>query len=239
MSAPHSILEQISLLESSFSNHGFRVSIDGTQVTVTSEYDSKDKSVVLECSDNLVLLKHRDVELTEKYKGRKVTLDWLIGYVTEHSNEALIEQKETIKRFDEELKKRDRHELKVAREAREERAEKQVKEELAREEIRRKVLAQHKTKNSVGSTNPYKQASRDTCPVCLGDGGVGGNCFKCFGSGWVEVENTIVQNSHKNKPIESEVRSLEAAQPEPVQYQQVEQSKPQSFWAKILNWLLR
>ena len=46
-------------------------------------------------------------------------------------------------------------------------------------------LNEYITTNWIDKSNTYKPKSYTTCPVCSGDGGVNGGCFKCDGTGWV------------------------------------------------------
>lgn len=107
-----------------------------------------------------VIYKHRSGPLTLKHKGKAVSTKWVVGFLKYHSSEAhdLIKQHE----IDGNTKKTE-------------------KTEIAPEKSRLAVSDYQVIKHD--KTYGYSR-NKGICPVCNGDGGAAGQCYKCGGSGW-------------------------------------------------------
>lgn len=107
-----------------------------------------------------VIYKHRSCQLTLKHKGKAVSTKWVVGFLKYHSSEVheLIEQ----------------HEIDGT-------TKKTEKTEIVPEQNRLTVSGHQVIKHD--KTYGYSR-DKGICPVCDGDGGAAGHCYKCGGSGW-------------------------------------------------------
>ncbi|MDM1696671.1 hypothetical protein HX099_08375 [Thiopseudomonas alkaliphila] len=107
-----------------------------------------------------VIYKHRNGQLTSEHKGKAVSTKWVVGFLKHHSSEAqdLIKQ----------------HETNVA-----------IKnaQETERDTVKSTHVVSSLSENKPEQTYGYS-ANKGICPVCNGDGGAAGQCYKCGGSGW-------------------------------------------------------
>lgn len=107
-----------------------------------------------------VIYKHRNGQLTSEHKGKAVSTKWVVGFLKHHSSEAqdLIKQ----------------HETDVA-----------IKnaQETERDAVKSIPVVSSSSGNKPEQTYGYS-ANKGICPVCNGDGGAAGQCYKCGGSGW-------------------------------------------------------
>lgn len=107
-----------------------------------------------------VIYKHRNYQLTSEHKGKAVSKKWVTGFLKHHSSLAqdLIRQ----------------HERDLA-----------TKNTQTTERVpnRSKPTVSRSKEKELEQTYGYS-AGKGICPVCNGDGGAAGNCYKCGGSGW-------------------------------------------------------
>lgn len=108
----------------------------------------------------LVIYKHRNSQLTSEHKGKAVSTKWVLGFLKHHSSEAqdLIKQHETSVA------------LKNA-------------QENDRDTVQSIAVVSSSSEKKAEQTYGYS-ANKGICPVCNGDGGAAGQCYKCGGSGW-------------------------------------------------------
>ena len=107
-----------------------------------------------------VIYKHRNGQLTSEHKGKAVSTQWVVGFLKHHSSEA----QDIIKQ----------HETDVA-----------IKntQETERDTVKNIPVVSSSSENKSEQTYGYS-ANKGICPVCNGDGGAAGQCYKCGGSGW-------------------------------------------------------
>lgn len=83
------------------------------------------------------------------------------------------------------------------------------------ESLKSKPLEKPRLAKSHSSTLGSSTETKDEiCPVCLGDGGVNGGCYKCEGSGWVTATNKDLykQNAQSGKSEEEKKRNSKHVQ---------------------------
>jgi hypothetical protein len=105
-----------------------------------------------------VIYKHKTSALTSEHKGKAVSEKWVIGFLKHNALEAkrLIDEKKQSG------SKSEKSNNDNAQMPRRHPASLQKKEEF----------------------NYGYNAEKTICPVCNGDGGAAGQCYKCGGSGW-------------------------------------------------------
>lgn len=163
---------------------------------------------VLEYKDNHLknnivaqIFTHRNQELTEKTKGRGVSLNWITGFIEFNEERLKLIKKEVsedrLKK--EESKNRLKKEMEVKekirkRERERERAiaseifkSREISNKLAIKEMAKIKAITDEIKKTVipKKTSAPKIKRNELCSNCGGDGGVNGGCYKCGGSGWI------------------------------------------------------
>ena len=108
----------------------------------------------------LVIYNHRNFKLTSEHKGKAVSIKWIVGFLKHHSSEA----QNLIKQNEKDV------------------AIKNIKKIEIDPIISRPVISSSKDEK-LEQTYGYS-ANKCICPVCNGDGGAAGQCYKCGGSGW-------------------------------------------------------
>lgn len=110
-------------------------------------------------TEKISIYKHRNHELTKAHKGKKITKKWVISFLQHNSSEAkrqILEKEANEKDFE----KEDDNKIRRAKPL---------------------LVSQKETEKN--AEFGYS-SGKSLCPVCHGDGGARGECYKCSGSGW-------------------------------------------------------
>ncbi len=103
-----------------------------------------------------VIYKHRNGQLTSEHKGKAVSTKWVVGFLKHHSSEAQdLITNVAIKNA----------------------------QKTERDTVKSTPVVSSLSENKPEQTYGYS-ANKGICPVCNGDGGAAGQCYKCGGSGW-------------------------------------------------------
>ena len=117
------------------------------------------------------LISHRNQEYTQKFKGRNVSKEWVIGYCKHNHKNAYYRIKEHVE--EEKLKHKQRKEMQEARQFQKKQAEKALQHAEAN------ALEIYKNKEKITG---YRSGA-EICPRCRGD--ALRHCHYCEGTGWI------------------------------------------------------